>query len=120
MANILMLSHNDIPDARVEKESQALLAAGHKVYLIVPNVREEEAKKSFTEVITHNYNLKHYFFGFPIKKTLQHHLALIKKYNIDIIRAHNIICINIALKLAKKTDTKLIFDDHETWSLWMK
>ncbi|MFW9922914.1 MAG: hypothetical protein ACFFDW_06445, partial [Candidatus Thorarchaeota archaeon] len=36
------------------------------------------------------------------------------------IHAHNIICINIALKLAKKTDTKLIFDDHETWSLWMK
>lgn len=115
-----MLSHNDIPDARVEKESRALLAVGHKVFLVVPNIHQESASKSFTKVITYNYNFKHYFYGLLIRETINFHLELIKKYNIDIIHAHNIICINIALLLAKKTGLKLIYDDHETWSLWMK
>jgi glycosyltransferase involved in cell wall biosynthesis len=120
MANILKMSHNDIPDARVEKESRALIDAGHLVYLVAPKIRNKIAKESFTEVYTYSFNFKHYFSGPIIRDAIKFLKEIIKKHNISLIHAHNIICINLAMKLIKKSNIKLIFDDHETWSLYLQ
>lgn len=120
MTNILMMSHNEIPDARVEKESRALIDAGHKVYLIVPKVRSKITKESFTKVYTYPYSFKHYFYSLIIRDAIKFHKEIIKKHSIGLIHAHNIICINLAMKLNRNSDIKLIFDDHETWSLYLQ
>lgn len=115
-----MLSHNEIPDARVEKESRALIDVGHQVYLVVPKIRNKIAKESFTKVYTYSYNFKHYFSGLIVRDAITFHKEIIKKHNISLIHAHNIICINLAMKLTRKNSIKLIFDDHETWSLYLQ
>ena len=59
MVKILMVTHNSIPDARVEKEARSLRKAGHKVFLATPEVKEEKAKEAFDKVFIYIHTYKH-------------------------------------------------------------
>jgi hypothetical protein len=121
MANILMVTHNKIPDARVEKESFVLRKAGHKVFLATPAVKEKKAEKAFDKVFTYSHTYKHnHFFREAVNEVAQFYEKIILENNIDVVHAHNIFTAHIASKVVKKHKLKFIFDDHETWSLWLK
>ncbi|MFW9925028.1 MAG: glycosyltransferase [Candidatus Thorarchaeota archaeon] len=121
MVNILMVTHNHIPDARVEKESRSLRQAGHKVFIATPEVRNKIAEEAFDKVFTYSHTYKHNYFN--RKAVLDAALIyekIILENNVEAIHAHNIFTAYIASKIVKKLKIKFIFDDHETWSLWLK
>lgn len=116
-----MVTHNKIPDARVEKESIVLRKAGHKVFLATPAVKEKKAEKAFDKVFTYSHTFKHnHFFREAVNEVAQFYEKIILENNIDVVHAHNIFTAHIASKVVKKHKLKFIFDDHETWSLWLK
>ncbi|MHA1531361.1 MAG: glycosyltransferase [Candidatus Heimdallarchaeota archaeon] len=121
MVNILMVTHNQLPDVRVEKEARDLINEGHLVYLITPKISDTNATESFTKVFTYNHNIKHNFF---LRKAVNHAIEfcseITEKYRINIIHAHNIYSANYAAKVAKKYNLIFIYDDHETWSIYLK
>ena len=121
MVNILMVTHNHIPDARVEKESRSLRKAGHKVFIATPEVRNKIAEDAFDKVFTYSHTYKHnYFNNKAVQEAAEVYEKLIIENDIDAIHAHNIFTAYIASKIVKKLNIKFIFDDHETWSLWLK
>ena len=44
MARILMVTHSPAPDYRIDREAEALVAAGHELYLIYPKQKREVSK----------------------------------------------------------------------------
>ncbi|NHK32594.1 MAG: glycosyltransferase family 4 protein [Asgard group archaeon] len=121
MKNILMTTHNAIPDARIEKESLSLRKKGYSVYLITPSIKIDEARKSFDEVLIYNHSLKHNLFLKPaINDAIKFYSKIVEEKNIDAIHSHNLSTANIGFRVAKKYNLKFIYDDHETWSLWLK
>ncbi|TET30711.1 MAG: hypothetical protein E3J70_03945 [Candidatus Heimdallarchaeota archaeon] len=121
MKNILMTTHNDIPDARVEKESQSLRKNGYSVYLITPNIKREKARDAFDEVFIYKHGPKHnYFFRPAINDAIRFYSKIVKEKDIHAIHSHNLSTANIGYRVAKKHNLKFIYDDHETWFLWLK
>lgn len=121
MSAILMVTHNDIPDARVEKEALSLRNAGFEVYLITPNVNDKKSEKAFNKVFLYPHSYKHNFFlPRAVNDAIKFYHKIVKEYNIKAIHAHNIFTAYIAMKTAEKNKIKFIYDDHETWSLWLK
>ena len=78
-----MTTHNDIPDARVEKESQSLRKNGYSVYLITPNVKREKARDAFDEVFTYKHGPKHnYFFRPAINDAIRFYSKIVEEKDI--------------------------------------
>ena len=104
MVNILMVTHNQLPDVRVEKEARDLINEGHLVYLITPKIGDAKATESFTKVITYSHNIKHNFF---LRKAVNHATEfcseIAQKYKINIIHAHISFQQITQQKLLKKT-----------------
>lgn len=121
MANILMATHNRIPDARLEKQAKSMRKAGHTVFLITPEVKVKKAAEAFNEVFILPHTKKHLsFINSSVKKAAKFYEKIILDNNITILHAHNIYTAFIASKIKKKLNLKLVYDDHETWSIWLK
>jgi glycosyltransferase involved in cell wall biosynthesis len=121
LKNILMTTHNAIPDARVEKESQSLRKKGYTVYLITPQIKSEEARKSFDEIIIYKHSIRHnLFFKSAIKDAIKFYSKIVEEKKIDVIHSHNLSTANIGYRVAKKHNLRFVYDDHETWYLWLK
>jgi hypothetical protein len=109
---ILHLSHEKLPDWRVEKAALTGCKYGHTVYfagLDSPNYSSNVFKK----IIKLDWNSKARF-GIPyyyhlVKKQVKRVLDEIRP---DVIHAHNI----FAGKMASDFDYPVVYDDHEYWS----
>ncbi|MHA1367389.1 MAG: glycosyltransferase, partial [Candidatus Heimdallarchaeota archaeon] len=121
MANILMLTHNHMPDVRIEKQARSLKEKGHKVFLITTELKGQDFVDLFEGIYTHPHTFKHNLLTrILVNDVTRFYEKIIKENQIEIIHAHNIFTAFIALSVVRKLKLKFIYDDHETWSLWLR
>jgi glycosyltransferase involved in cell wall biosynthesis len=109
---ILHISHEKLPDWRIEKSAITGSKFGHSIYFAggdSPIYRSDVFKK----IIKINWTSKARF-GIPyyyhlLKKQVKNILDEIRP---DIIHAHNI----FAAKISSEFDYPIVYDDHEYWS----
>ena len=113
--NILSLSHNSLPDSRVEKAAYTAKRNGHTVFFAGPSVRGSALpfgvfQETYLVPFKPKANLKIPPFWNRLKNTLK---KVISDCKADLIHAHNY----IAGKLACELNLPFIYDDHEYWSV---
>ena len=113
---ILHLSHEKLPDWRVEKAALTGCKYGHTVYfagLDSPNYSSNVFKKIIKLDWTWQSRLGFPYYYHLIKKQVKRILDEIKP---DVIHAHNI----FAGKMASEFDYPIVYDDHEYWIAYVK
>jgi hypothetical protein len=111
---ILHLSHNGLPDIRVERAARTGRKAGHTVSFAGPFLKRTHLpNESFEKVYTIPFNkfvnarVPLYWGGLK-RKIVQ----ILRKTRFDLVHAHNL----VAAKLASEISVPFIYDDHEYWS----
>jgi len=115
---ILSLSHNPLPDSRVEKAAYTAKKEGHLVFFAGPQVNGfgfpvKTFEKTYSIPFHKKANLKIPPYWRILKKSLE---KIILECKADLIHAHNI----FAGKLACELDIPFVYDDHEYWSISVK
>ncbi|MGI0023029.1 MAG: glycosyltransferase [Nitrososphaeraceae archaeon] len=109
---ILHLSHDGLPDSRVEKCAATALSQGHEV-----SFGGRESKnyigKTFSKIFTVNWTAGARM-GFPfywqsVKKQVE---KVIREVRPDLVHAHNI----FSAKMISEFGLPFVYDDHENWS----
>src|SRR5215472_17595497 len=110
---ILHISHESLPDWRIEKAAISALNNGHTVAFagIYP---KSYNNKTFSEIYNLVWTAKARF-GIPfywhsVKKQLE---KIIRQARPDIVHAHNI----FSAKMISEFDVPFVYDDHEYWPL---
>ena len=110
---ILHLSHESLPDWRIEKAAISALKNSHEVAFagIYPKNYSDE---TFSEIYDLVWTAKARF-GIPFYwRSVRKQLAkIIREARPDIMHAHNI----FSAKLASEFDVPFVYDDHEYWPL---
>ena len=136
---ILMLLNAPYPaDIRVKKESDALIMAGFKIYLLCLRKKGQNKFEEFEGIKIHridagknNYQLA--FWDSVISVSFIHPIfrsaikRIIKSENIQHIHVHDLPLAGTALQLKKELGIKVVLDMHEnypealrTWFKWKK
>jgi len=115
---ILSLSHNPLPDSRVEKAAYTVKKNEHTIFFAGPQIRNfafpfKIFEKTYLIPSKTVANLKIPPYWNRLKKSLE---KVILECKPDLIHAHNI----IAGKLACELNVPFIYDDHEYWSISLK
>lgn len=115
---ILSLSHNPLPDLRVEKAAYSAKKKGHVVFFAGPQARSfafpvKTFDKTYSVPFQRTANLKIPPYWNRLKKNLK---RVISECKPDLIHAHNI----VAGKLACELHIPFVYDDHEYWSISME
>jgi len=118
MMRILSVSHDSLPDIRVEKTAYTARKNGHATFFAGPQIRSfamglHTFEKTYVLPFSRKANLKIPPYWNCLKKSLQNAIEECKP---DVIHAHNI----IAAKLASEFPIPFVYDDHEYWSVSMK
>jgi glycosyltransferase involved in cell wall biosynthesis len=113
---ILHLSHNSLPDWRIEKAALTAKKEGHDV-LFVGHQGTLYENKIFTKIYSINWksetNLGIFPYWYHLKKQIE---KILKRSSPDIIHAHNI----VAAKMASQFKIPYIYDNHEYASLYTR
>ena len=129
MKKIAMLLGHDllIPnvDTRVYREATTLIKAGYEVTVFCWSRRLEkyetkwEVEKDGIKVIRVFEDLEGGFFSKvkSFKKALRKLEEKVSVYEPDIIHAHDLEVLDVAVNIKNKTGTKIIFDSHEDWPM---
>ena len=110
---ILHISHNGLPDWRVEKTGITGKKNGYNLFFGGP--KSEYKNDIFTKIYNiewtpaANYGLP--FYWYKLKRKIH---EIIEDVRPDIIHAHNI----ISAKAASEFNIPLVYDDHEYWSVY--
>ncbi|MGQ4833103.1 MAG: glycosyltransferase [Candidatus Asgardarchaeia archaeon] len=112
---VLHLSHNRLPDSRIEKEAISLKKFGYSLIFVGDSCNGFSFNVNpFEKCIEVKFdkftNVGTPFFWNKIKRRIK---RILEEENIDAIHAHNI----IAAKLAVELGYPFIYDDHEYWSV---
>lgn len=114
------------PDIRVEKESRALMSAGHRIFLVslrkegMPsaedvngiNIIRVPPPETFLDRVS-NLIWFNVFFDRPIwRRALE---SIIKQYEIEIVHVHDLPMVKTATSVAKKFNIPIIADLHENF-----
>lgn len=115
---ILSLSHDPLPDMRVEKTAYTAKKDGHIVFFAGPQVHGfgfpvKTFKKTYSIPFNRKANLKIPPYWKRLKKSLK---KVISDCKPDLIHAHNF----VAGKLACELNIPFTYDDHEYWSISSK
>jgi hypothetical protein len=110
---ILHLSHDSLPDWRVEKAAISALKNSHEV-AFAGKYQNGSDKKTFSKIYNVVWTAKARF-GIPfywhsVKKQLE---SIIRQARPDIVHAHNI----FSAKMISEFDIPFVYDDHEYWPL---
>jgi glycosyltransferase involved in cell wall biosynthesis len=110
---ILHLSHDSLPDWRVEKSALTGLRFGHQVLFAGKVIPKNYSRNIFSKIYEIKWNARARY-GIPIywhavRKQLQRILTDARP---DIIHAHNI----FSAKIASQFEIPFVYDDHEYWS----
>lgn len=119
MARVLMVTHSPAPDYRIDREAEALVAAGHELYLIYPK-QKREVSKIYKQTFLIPLNLRQRALG-PIASRIaaRKFKKIIDKIKPQIIHAHDITAANIVRFVLPK-EAIYIYDDHEIWEFLRK
>ena len=124
-----MLLENSFPsDIRVEKEANALIDAGYKIYLLCP-IRENESKYDIYNGINilrfdsiliknkifHKLNSIYRLITFKNYIWYKKILEVIDKNKIDFIHVHDLPLLATAILVKKKCNISVIADLHENY-----
>jgi glycosyltransferase involved in cell wall biosynthesis len=113
---VLHVSHEGLPDWRVEKSAITGLKHGYRVSF-AGRKGNNSNRTQFTNIYEIKWNSKarlripHYWES--VKKQLR---EVLKIENPDLVHAHNI----YSAKLISELDVPLVYDDHEYWSMSSK
>lgn len=125
-------------DVRIKKETDALLAAGFKVFLLCLRRKGEQSEDqinglSIQRINAGNGNIQLAFWDAMMSVTFVHPVfkrmmpKWIKENSIDILHVHDLPLAGTALTIRKKMNTPVIVDFHEnypdalfTWFSWKK
>lgn len=110
---ILHLSHDSLPDWRVEKSALTGSRFGHEVLFAGAKISKNYERQVFAKTYEINWNAKARY-GFPfywhsVKKQFD---KVIRDVRPDIMHAHNI----FSAKMASEFGIPFVYDDHEYWS----
>jgi hypothetical protein len=110
---ILHLSHEGLPDWRIEKSALTAIKNGHEVVFAGSKSQMRYGRKTFSKVYEINWTAKARY-GIPfywnaVKKQVARVIGEAKP---DIIHAHNI----FSAKMLCEFEIPFVYDDHEYWS----
>jgi glycosyltransferase involved in cell wall biosynthesis len=110
--NILHVSHESLPDWRIEKS--AITASKHgNVVFFAGRPSKGYSRNYFSKIYNLNWNAKARlglpFYSHSIKRQLN---QILKETRPDVIHAHNI----FSAKMASEFEIPFVYDDHEYWS----
>ena len=129
MKKIAMVLGHDllIPnvDTRVYREAIALIKAGYEVTVFCWSRRLEkyetkwEVEKDGIKVVRVFEDLDGSFFSKvkSFKQALKKLEEKVHMYEPDLIHAHDLEILDVAVNIKKNTGTKIIFDSHEDWPM---
>jgi len=110
---ILHLSHESLPDWRIEKAAISALKNSHEVAfagMYPKNYSHETFSEIYDLVWTAKARFGIPFYWRSVKKQLA---KIIREARPDIVHAHNI----FSAKLMSEFDVPFVYDDHEYWPL---
>jgi glycosyltransferase involved in cell wall biosynthesis len=110
---ILHVSHESLPDWRVEKSALTALRNGYETSFAGAKVPAACERKVFSKIYEISWSSKARY-GLPfywrsVKKAFQ---KVVRDANPDIVHAHNI----FSAKMISELGIPFIYDDHEYWS----
>jgi glycosyltransferase involved in cell wall biosynthesis len=109
---ILHVSHESLPDWRIEKAAITASNLGHDVFF-AGKLSNYYSRKSFAKIYKINWNAKARlglpYYSDSIKKQLD---QVVKETKPDVIHAHNI----FSAKMVSEFGIPFVYDDHEYWS----
>ena len=129
MIKIAMVLGHDLlipnEDTRVYREALGLIRAGYEVTVFCWSRRLEkydtkwEVEKDGIKVIRIFEDLKGGFFSKvkSFKKALKKLEEKVTEYEPDIIHAHDLEILDVALNIKNNLGVKVIFDSHEDWPM---
>jgi glycosyltransferase involved in cell wall biosynthesis len=110
---ILHLSHEGLPDWRVEKSAISASKLGHEVIFAGRKSPVSYDRKIFLKIYEVNWTAKARlgipFYWRTVKKQIE---KLIRDVKPDIVHAHNI----FSAKMISEFGVPFVYDDHEYWS----
>jgi glycosyltransferase involved in cell wall biosynthesis len=128
--NILMILDGEFPpDERVEKEAVSLIREGNNVTILCLNYgkqpQEEVYKGIHISRIKINKTFRNKLLGTflvtPFYRLLwkREILKLNKTFKSDVFHVHDLPLSDVAAAIARKTGSRLVFDQHEFYSNWI-
>ncbi|AIF84200.1 glycosyltransferase [Candidatus Nitrososphaera evergladensis SR1] len=111
---ILHLSHDGLPDWRVEKSALTSSKQGYEVFFAGKKIADGyDATKVFSQAYEINWTAKA-LCGMPYYwHSVRNQLAkVIKQVRPDMVHAHNL----FSAKLVQDLGERFVYDDHESWS----
>ena len=129
MIKIAMILGHDLlipnEDIRVYREALALINAGYEVTVFCWSRRLEkyetncETEKDGIKVVRVFEDLNGGFFSKvkSFRKALKKLEEKVTEYEPDLVHAHDLEVLDVAINLKNKLGTKVIFDSHEDWPM---
>ena len=129
MTKIAMVLGHDLlipnEDTRVYREALALIKAGYEVTVFCWSRRLEkydtkwEVERDGIKVVRIFEDLKGGFFSKvkSFRKALKKLEEKVTEYKPNLIHAHDLEVLDVAVNIKNKTGTKIIFDSHEDWPM---
>ena len=129
MTKIAMVLGHDLlipnEDTRVYREALALIKAGYEVTVFCWSRRLEkydtkwEVEKDGIKVVRIFEDLKGGFFSKvkSFRRALKKLEEKVTEYEPDIIHAHDLEVLDVAVNIKNKVGTRIIFDSHEDWPM---
>ncbi|MDQ5870444.1 MAG: glycosyltransferase, partial [Thermoproteota archaeon] len=110
---ILHLSHESLPDWRVEKSAITGARIGHEVLFAGRKISENYDRNTFTKIYEMNWTAKARY-GIPVywRSVKKQFEKAIRDARPDVVHAHNI----FSAKLVSEFGIPFVYDDHEYWS----
>ena len=109
---VLHVSHESLPDWRIEKSAITASNLGNDVFF-AGKLSNDYSRKSFAKIYKINWNAKARlglpYYSDSIKKQLD---QVLKETKPDVIHAHNI----FSAKMVSEFGIPFVYDDHEYWS----
>jgi glycosyltransferase involved in cell wall biosynthesis len=113
---ILHVSHESLPDWRIEKSAITASKGGDEVFF-AGRVSNAYARNSFLNIHEINWNAKARlglpFYYNSVKKQLE---KVLKETKPDVVHAHNI----FSAKMVSEFGIPFVYDDHEYWPIYVK
>ena len=110
---ILHLSHESLPDWRVEKSALTGLSVGHQVLFAGRKISGSYDRNIFAKIFEMNWTAGARY-GIPVywRSVKKQFEKIIRDSRPDIVHAHNI----FSAKLVSEFGIPFVYDDHEYWS----
>ena len=113
---ILHVSHESLPDWRIEKSALTASNLYHEV-IFAGKVSNSYTRNTFSKIYNIGWSVKARlglpFYWHSVKKQLE---GVIKETRPDVIHAHNI----FSAKMVSEFGIPFVYDDHEFWPIYVK